>query len=160
MRVLFLRHADAVGASEHEGSDLDRPLTGKGRRTMKSVARGLARRFDRPDRILCSQAERARATAEFVANAFGGLAIEERADLNPGARPAAYLQVLAEAWKKQDALLVLVGHEPDLSTVVADLVAAGQLQMKFKKAACADVECTEPNRGILRALVDPAVWSD
>jgi phosphohistidine phosphatase SixA len=39
MRVLFLRHAEAVESSGFEGSDLERPLTGKGRRTMKAVAR-------------------------------------------------------------------------------------------------------------------------
>ena len=127
---------------------------------MKVVARGLARRFDHPDRIICSKAERARATAEFISNAFGGMGVDEQAELNPGARPAAYLRLLAEAMKNEEALLLIVGHEPDLSEAVSKLVAAGQLQMKFKKAACADVELVAPNRGVLRALVDPAVWSD
>lgn len=157
MRVLFLRHAEAVESSGFEGSDLERPLTGKGRRTMKAVARCLARRFDQPDRILTSQAERARATAELLANAFGGMAVEERADLNPGARLTAFHRVLAEAWKKEDALVVLVGHEPDFSTALSDLVAGGQLQVKLKKAACAEVELTTPTSGRLRALLDPAL---
>lgn len=157
MRVLFVRHAEAIESSDFEGSDLDRPLTGKGRRTMKLVARSLVQRFDQPDRIVCSQAERARSTAEILANAFGGLAVEERAELNPGARLPTVHRLLAEALKKGDALVVLVGHEPDLSAAVSDLVADGHLRLKLKKAACADVELTSPTTGRLRALLDPSL---
>ncbi len=159
MRVLFVRHAEAIESSDFEGSDLERPLTGKGRRTFKAVARSLAQRFDQPDRIICSQAERARATAELLASAFGGLAVEERSDLNPGTRLASFHRLLAEAWKKEDALVVLVGHEPDLSMAVSDLVAGGHLILKLKKAGCADVELTTPTSGRLRALLDPSLIS-
>ncbi len=157
MRVLFVRHAEAIESSDFEGSDLERPLTGKGRRTMKVIARSLAQRFDQPDRIICSQAERARASAEMLSSAFGGHAVEERSDLNPGARLSSFHRLLAELWKKEDVLVVLVGHEPDLSTAVSDLVAGGQLHLKLKKAGCADVEMTGPASGRLRALLDPAL---
>lgn len=156
MRILFVRHAEAVEYSDYDGPDMDRPLTGKGRRTMKLVARSLAQRFDRPDRILCSKAERARATAEMISEAFGGLEVEERSELNPGAAPAIWPRMLNEGWKKEEGLLVLVGHEPDLSTVISSLVGDGHLNMKMKKAACADVKLTSPTKGTLRALVDPS----
>ena len=156
MRILFVRHAEAVEYSDYAGPDLDRPLTGKGRRTMKLVARSLAQRFDRPARILCSKAERARATAEMISEAFGGLEVEERSELNPGAAPAIWQRMLNEGWKKKEGLLVLVGHEPDLSTVISTLVGEGHLTMKMKKGACADVKLTSPTKGTLRALVDPS----
>ena len=153
MRVLFIRHAEAESASD--GTDLERPLTRKGQRVMKTVARCLARRFDRPDRIISSQAIRARESAEILCSAFGGHGVELEPDLNPGARPEAYLHVLAKAWKKDEALLVIVGHEPDLSAVVSTLVSGGHLELKFKKSACADIQFTSPTQGILSALLDP-----
>ncbi len=157
MRVLFIRHAEAVAGSDFDGTDLERPLTAKGRRGMKVVARALERRFERPDRILCSEAVRARDTAEIVGEAFGVHRVEGHAELNPGARLATFHRLLADAWKREDALLVLVGHEPDLSTIVSDLVAHGQLEVKIKKGACVDVELTSPTQGVLRALIDPAL---
>ena len=160
MRILFVRHAEAKESSDYEGPDLERPLTGKGRRTMKLVARSLAHRFDRPDRILCSKAERARATAEMISEAYGGIEVEERSDLNPGATPAAWQRVVGEGWKKEEALLVLVGHEPDLSNAISSLVADGHLHMKMKKGGCADVKMTTPTQGVLRALMDPALLAD
>ena len=156
MRIIFIRHAEAVESSDFKGSDLDRPLTGKGLRTMKLVARSLTQRFDRPDRLLCSKAERARATAEMVSKAFGGLEVEERSELNPGAAPAAWQRVISEGWKNEEGLLVLVGHEPDLSTMISVLVGDGHLHMKMKKAGCADVKLTSPTKGVLRALIDPS----
>lgn len=160
MRIIFIRHAEAIESSDFEGPDGDRPLTGKGRRTMKVVARRLAQRFDRPDRIVCSKAERARATAEMVSEAFGGIEIEERSDINPGATPAAWLRVVADGWKKDEALLAVVGHEPELSQVISALVSDGHLQLKLKKAGCADVKLSSPTKGSLRALLDPALLVD
>lgn len=157
MRVLFVRHAEAEPASGFKGLDLDRPLTGKGRRSMKAMARCLARRLDHPDRIISSQAVRARDTAELVSNAFGGTSLEESSDLNPGAGVAAYQKILGEARKRGDALLVLVGHEPDLSSALSALLAGGQLELKLKKGACADVKWPENGRPVLRGLFDPAL---
>lgn len=155
MRVLFVRHAEA--ASGNEADDLYRELTSKGRRVMKTVARCLARRFDRPDRIVSSRAVRARETAELLCSAFGGHGVELDERLNPGATQEAYLKLLAEGWKKDEALLVIIGHEPDLSTIVSKLVAGGHLALKFKKAACVDVQMTSSSEGILRALLDPSI---
>ncbi len=157
MRVLFIRHAEAEAAAAGAEEDLERKLTRKGQRVMKTVARCLARRFDRPDRIISSKAIRARESAEILCSAFGGHGVELDSRLNPGARPEAYLRLLAEAWKKDEALLVMVGHEPDLSAVVSMLVSGGYLELKLKKSACADIYFTSPTQGILRALLDPAL---
>lgn len=157
MRVLFIRHAEAEASPAGAEEDLERKLTRKGERVMKTVARCLARRFDRPDRIISSKAIRARESAEILCSAFGAHGVELEARLNPGASPADYLRLLAEAWKKDEALLVMVGHEPELSAVVSTLVSDGHLELKFKKSACADLQFTSPTQGILRALLDPAL---
>lgn len=155
MRVLFIRHAQAVEASDFAGPDLQRPLTAKGRRTLRDLTPVLAQNWERPARLLCSQAERAHATATLVARAWKNLPVEERAELNPGARPAAFYRLLEEAWEKREERLILVGHEPDLSTVISALVSGGKLHLKLKKAACVEIELIGPRHGILRALIDP-----
>lgn len=153
MRVLFIRHAEAVDATTVAGQDLARPLTDKGRRRMRKGARLLARRYARPDRILSSEAVRARQTADLVAKAFGVRSVRESALLNPGARPAALRKLLRSLGSCD--LVVLVGHEPDFSAIVADLVSGGRLRMDFGKGACADVELNPRGAGVLRAFLQP-----
>ena len=157
MRVLFIRHADAEPAAAWPGKDGERPLTRKGHKVMKAVARCLARRFDRPDVLVSSPAVRARESAEILCAAFGGIGVEVEESLAPGATVQAYLRRLSRSWDRGDALVVMVGHEPELSALVSQLVAEGRLALKFKKSACAEVELSGPQAGLLRALLDPAL---
>jgi len=156
MRILFIRHAEAVDADDFDGQDLERPLTSRGRKTMKRAAALLADRYPVPSVVVSSCAERARATADLVARAFGLASFKETAALNPGARPADILRVLATV-RRSVTYVVLVGHEPDLSTVISRLVADGHLRLKLKKGACVEVELTAPQKGLLRAVIDPAL---
>jgi phosphohistidine phosphatase len=156
MRVLFIRHAEAVEADDFDGPDLERPLTSRGRRIMKTAARVLADRYPKPAVIVSSCAERARGTADLVARAFGLTTFKESEMLNPGARPTDILRVLASVGRSATHV-ALVGHEPDFSTVISHLVADGHLRLKLKKGACVEVELIAPRRGLLRALADPAL---
>ena len=156
MRILFIRHAEAVEADDFDGPDLERPLTARGRRVMKKAALALAARYPKPAVIVSSCAQRARGTADVVARAVGRSTFKETPLLNPGARPADILRVL-EAVRRSATYVVLVGHEPDLSTVISHLVADGRLRLKLKKGACVEVELLAPRRGLLRAVADPAL---
>ncbi len=158
MRILFIRHAEAVEADKFPGRDLDRPLTPKGRRTFQRMARMLAAQYATPLCILTSEAKRARATAEMLAEAFGsGLATVESA-LNPGATLTAYLRSLPKGGWTKKGLVVLVGHEPDLGKAVAKMAGASTARIKLVKGACAEVEWTGARAGVLRALLDPS-WA-
>ncbi|HMP75312.1 MAG TPA: histidine phosphatase family protein [Kiritimatiellia bacterium] len=154
MRILFIRHAQAVEADQFDGDDLDRPLTPEGRKRFKRVADAVATVYPRPDRLVSSRAERACRTAEVLALAFGLKTWEEREELNPGASVAAIKAVLEE---RADAEWVMVvGHEPDFSGAVSALTGGGRLRMKLRKGGVAEVEWTPRGLGRLRALLDPA----
>lgn len=123
---------------------------------MKAAARTLARRYSKPDRLYCSAAVRAHQTAQILADAFGKAPLRETALLNPGATPAAFRRLLADAPARAGSIAV-VGHEPDLSDFISLLVADGRLRLKLKKGSCVEVELAGRDRGILRALADPSL---
>ncbi len=154
MRILFIRHAEAVDAAEFKGSDLERPLTPEGRKRFAKVAARLARAYPKPDRLVCSKAVRAWETAEDVRRAFGAVKLELREELNPGASPDTVRALLRE--KTELEWVVLVGHEPDFSRAIAALTAQGKLRIKFKKGGVAEVDWNGRGPGTLRSLWDPA----
>lgn len=158
MRILFIRHAEAVEADEFPGRDLDRPLTPKGQRAFQRMARMLAGNYDPPRCILTSEAKRARATAEILSEAFGSGPATVAPALNPGATLTSYLNSLPGGGWKKKGLMVVVGHEPDLGKAVARLVGASKARIKLVKGACAEVEWTGARAGVLRALLNPA-WA-
>lgn len=158
MRILFIRHAEAVEADGFAGSDMERPLTGRGEKTFRSMARVLAAHYPRPDQVITSAAVRAHDTAQGLVKAFGGGRLRVEPALNPGAGPSAYLRALPAGGWKRDGLVVLVGHEPDLSAAVAELMGGEGVRLKMKKGACAEVEWNAPRGGELRALLDPS-WA-
>ena len=68
--LLVLRHAKAGG--EPGVNDLRRTLTGRGRRNADEAGRWLLAQGLRPDRVVCSSAERTRETWARVSAALGG----------------------------------------------------------------------------------------
>jgi phosphohistidine phosphatase len=128
-QLWLLRHADA----EPHGTrpDAERRLTERGERQARSAGRALARMEIEPDAILTSPKERALRTATLVLEAWAG----ERSDLTgavdlirthsplregfDGAQALAAIEPLGP-----DGRLLAVGHEPDLSNVVAELTGA------------------------------------
>lgn len=139
MRVLVVRHAIAEDRDAFAPSgrpDAERPLTGDGRRKMAEAALGLKRMVDRLDLIATSPLVRARDTAAIVAHAFEGPKLVEEPSLAPGVGPAAVLEWLRH--RPRDAVVALVGHEPDLSELIGLLVAgeAGSAVELKKGAAC------------------------
>ena len=116
MRVLVIRHAHAAlqGAGV---PDAERPLTAEGEQRFRAAARGLAR-VVMPDVLLTSPLRRARQTAAIAAAAWGGL--------EPTPVPALASGNLAEIFDTleaypPDATVALIGHEPTVSTLVAEL---------------------------------------
>jgi len=154
--LYVLRHAKAE-VQALSGGDHERDLRRRGRRAAKDVGRFLASLGETPERILCSSAVRARATAE-LARESGAFAAE--VELFPkiyGAGPAALLTLLAEHGRGERVLLV--GHEPALSQLIGALVGA---EPEFPPAALAriDLLCERwselaPETGRLVWLVTP-----
>jgi phosphohistidine phosphatase len=148
MRLLLIRHAVAVPRGTPGIPDDDRPLTARGRRRFRKAAGGLARISRRPDALLTSPLPRAAETARLCGRAWGRL---EPVDL-PALRPGRNGEIRAAlAAYPQDALLALVGHEPDLSAFLATLLGTPRAEgLAFRKGGVARVDLPDGPAGPAR----------
>ncbi|HVA88148.1 MAG TPA: histidine phosphatase family protein [Candidatus Saccharimonadales bacterium] len=151
--LYLLRHAHAGDPARWEGPDDRRPLSGRGRRQAEAIAEHLAGLSPGIEVIVSSPKLRAVQTAEFVARALG-LPINVDDRLAAGLSIGAAEQVLASVGDPDAA--VLVGHDPDFSELVADLVGAPSIPMR--KGALARLDTARPvhpGSAILRWLLPP-----
>jgi phosphohistidine phosphatase len=141
IKVYFLRHGRAESRSEWRGDDGDRPLTAEGEEAMRREAKALRALDLRLEAIVTSPLARARRTAEIVADGLGMSGrLEEDERLAHGFDTQRLEQVLA-AHASASAVMV-VGHEPDFSATVAELIGGGDIVMK--KGGLARVDVTAP----------------
>lgn len=156
MILYFLRHGKA--GSPRAVDDDDRALTAAGEDALRA-ATPLWRRLNlRPDAVLTSPLPRAQRTAELFCEAVGGRPIVDDR-LRPGARWADLAQAMAA---HPDARRVMfVGHEPDLSSAVADLTGAASVRMRKGGLACVEFYgIPEPGGGEIAWLLDPDLYTD
>jgi phosphohistidine phosphatase len=120
MDLIVWRHAEA----EDGVPDLQRKLTAKGRKQAERVAQWLLQRLPSRFALIASPAARAQQTAEAL-----GLPIKTDKSLAPGAAPAAIIQ--ACGWPDYKSAAVVVGHQPDLGLLLAEVLGArGGLSIK------------------------------
>jgi phosphohistidine phosphatase len=153
MELYFLRHGIAAEAGPEGSGDAGRPLTEKGIARVKEEARGLRRLDVRPDIVLSSPLVRARQTAEIVRKAFG---VESRLvdALAPGCDLERLSGLLGE-YRSAERVMV-VGHEPDFSTLICELTGARVL-LKKGGLARVDLEMVDAGAGTLVWLLPPLV---
>jgi phosphohistidine phosphatase len=157
MVLYVLRHGVAEELSP-DGDDASRRLTPGGRRKMRAAAAGMRAIGLAFDVILTSPFARAAETAAIVADALGGdLAPEEFAALEQGVAPVETLRALERVARHEHVLLV--GHEPGLSALVALLLtgSADGLKLLLKKGGLVALEMDDPERGgaMLRWVLTP-----
>ena len=142
MSIYLLRHGIAVerGAPEFK-TDADRPLTPKGRRQLRQIAEAMEKMDLRIRLVLSSPLVRARQTAEIVATSLElkrRLAFSD--ELRPDGDPKALVRELNEL-KPASENVLLVGHEPYLSRLIARLISGGEdMEINFKKAGLCKLE--------------------
>lgn len=150
--LYLLRHAHAGDAATWAGPDAARPLTDKGRRQAERLGRFLADAGFHPDAVISSPRIRAAQTAEIVADSLGAaVTIDDR--LGGGLDVGDAEAVLAD--HGDPARPILVGHDPDLSDLVATLCGA---DVPMRKGALARIEVVRPlgtGGGTLRWLLPP-----
>lgn len=148
MNIYFLRHGRADWPAWEKPDD-ERPLTSKGKKEMRQVAKFL-RALEIPRlRILSSPLPRAWQTAQIAAE-YLGLEVKKESALGKGFS-AARLRALIKASKGED--LMLVGHEPDFSAVIRSLTGG---EVKLAKGGIARVDSDEAGRkGRLLWLLPP-----
>lgn len=147
MHLFFLRHGEAEDRETWTGSERDRPLTPEGSAEMEQVAAGLAALDLGVEVVITSGFARADATAEIVGQVLG-VEVVSSDELAPGASLADVVRILQA--HEQASRILLVGHEPDLSHVIGELIASPHpASLVLKKAGCARVDV--PRRMVKRA---------
>lgn len=144
MRLYFLRHGKAENRTDWSGADASRPLTTEGEEAMRREAKSLRAMDLALDVVVTSPFARARRTAEIVCDELGlsgRLVDDERL---AGGFDVRRLEQVAAAHAGAEAIMV-VGHEPDFSATVAELIGGGDIV--FKKGGLARVDVTAPVAG-------------
>jgi phosphohistidine phosphatase len=141
MQLLLIRHADAGEADpELWPDDSLRPLTDKGRKRHRRVAKRLARHALTPTLLLASPWLRAWQTAQLTAE-FSGCPAPVAC---PALAASPSLRSLAAAVGRSphDAIVALVGHEPWLGQLASLLLAgdARRLTISFPKSGVLGLE--------------------
>ncbi len=123
MNLFILRHGLAVEPGTHRlSSDSERALTPKGRKKVGEVARAMKALELSFDLILTSPYVRAKQTAGIVAKELHALKVLDLADeLKPGGSMEKLIERVREAEGSPESVLV-VGHEPYLSSLISLLV--------------------------------------
>jgi phosphohistidine phosphatase len=137
-----VRNDNGDAGSHRPLADDERPLTGRGRKRFRRAARGLAAVVKRPDALLSSPLPRARETAEIAAKAWGKIDVSDTPALAAGTFEE--LAVALAGFGARDTVAV-VGHEPDLSELLARLVGTSHAdRLTFRKGGAALVDVPGP----------------
>lgn len=151
--LYLLRHAHAGNPERWTGDDDDRPLSDKGRNQAERLGRLLAGSGSAPDLMVTSPRLRAVETAEIVGRALGVEVIVDRR-LAGALHTEIVEDILAAAGPADRPCLV--GHDPDFSSVLGELIGVAVVPMR--KGAIARVEFDGGIRGghgILSLLLPP-----
>ena len=150
MQLYFLRHGEADWPDWKKADD-ERPLTDFGKKEMRDVAKFLARLNVRLNLIVTSPLPRASQTAEIAAD-YLKAKLRKDESLAPGFGVSELRNVLKRHHAKA---LMLVGHEPDFTTIISGLTGAS---LKLSKAGIALVDVDpESEQGKLLWLFPPKI---
>jgi phosphohistidine phosphatase len=158
MKIYLIRHGDAEHGSLSK-SDFERELTPSGIEKLKYAAAGW-KQFIKPfDFIATSPLKRAIQTTNIIAEAYGlsdKIIIENR--LACGSRTEDIINIANSIDADR---IAFVGHEPDLSAHIANLVSGGNANFEFRKGMIARIEFggkVRFSRGVLQFLIPCEVF--
>ena len=150
MQLYFLRHGEADWPHWTRPDD-ERPLTDFGKKEVRQVAKFLSRLKVKPNLVVSSPLPRALQTAEIAAEQLKTKLRQDEA-LEPGFGISELRTLLKRHGSK---VLMLVGHEPDFTSVISALTDAS---LKLSKAGVALVDFDpETEKGRLLWLFPPRV---
>ncbi len=156
MKLYLMRH----GAAEDAASsfhDFDRALTSKGRKRTRDVARALHRAGESPHLILASPLVRALQSAEIAAAVIDPEEpVGVRQEIAPNGDIMTLVHELAESQRKS---VMLVGHEPSLSTLVDQLLGGNIWDKPLQKSMVVGLKIDETGHGKLRFVLDPKTFA-
>lgn len=124
MDLILWRHAEA----EDGFPDMERALTSKGLRQAQKTAEFLRGRLPEDLRILVSPATRTRQTVEALTTHY-----TLAPTIAPGASAHAVLR--AARWPDDEGTVLVVGHQPTLGAVAAQLLGLPDTSLSVRKSA-------------------------
>ena len=156
MELYLFRHGIAEDAQPGR-RDADRALTDEGRKKVAEVVKTARRAGLQPSLIISSPYVRAVQTANVAVETLGYKGEIVRIDaLVPHGSPETLWRELRDY--REESAILLAGHEPMMSRLVAYLLAAPALRVEMKKAAMVriDVESVGVSpHGVLRWMLTP-----
>ena len=162
MNLYIVRHAIAVDrAMVGYETDRERPLTDKGRKTMRQIAKALRKVGVEFDLILSSPYVRACETAEILTDVFKMKKEVVLSDnLIPLGNPELLLGEISEKYSVDS--MAMVGHEPYLSSLIGLLVADNaKMDVTLKKGGVCYLTVDDlhhlDHRATLEWLLTPAI---
>ena len=156
--LFILRHGEAGNRMTVVEEDSERPLTTEGRIEMQKIAKSLKAVGLQTNQIYTSPLKRARETAEITAKILNIPTLKEWDELRPDGSKAALYRKLAGL--EQNSRLILVGHEPYLTSLIGEIIGTASPKVVLKKGGLAKVRITSftPRvSGELRWLLTPKV---
>jgi len=156
MKVTVIRHANAQDVSS-TGRDGDRSLLKKGREQAMSVAALMMRGGDLPDVVVSSPLLRCVETSKIITDRLNLPAVLTERRLSCGMQPHEAMDVLRDYQEYEH--VCLVGHEPDLSGLIASMLGLTAHLVKMKKASVAHFSQVQlsTGRGLLEFLIPPSL---
>jgi phosphohistidine phosphatase len=148
MELILWRHAEAEDTGPR--GDLSRRLTKKGRKQAERMAQWLRPRLQGDWRILCSPAERALETVAPLGREFE---VSEAVTTSASAA-----RVIEAAGWPDDGHVLVVGHQPTLGEVAAELLGGEGGELSVRKGAILWFATRERDgrmETLLKAVLDP-----
>ena len=163
MLLYLLRH----GIAEDHGSrggDVERELTEEGKeKTRDALLAAKKMKLFPPELVIASPLIRAQQTALIAIDAFAKDAKFETSDALTPMSEVTDTMTLVTRWAKKYTRIMLVGHEPHMSSFGSALLGSPNPVIEMKKAALAKFEIhhieSPRMRGHLVALFPPKIGS-
>ena len=163
MLLYLLRH----GIAEDHGSrasDAERELTDEGKvKTRAALTAAKKMKLVAPELVIASPLIRAQQTAQIALEVFAKDAAIETSDaIRPMSDITEAMALIADRAKTYGSIM-LVGHDPHLSSFGSALLGSSAIVLEMKKAALAKFEISRFDvprmRGQLLALLPPKIGS-
>ncbi len=130
MDLILWRHAEAEEGSDTL-ADMDRHLTPRGTKQAQRMAQWLDRHLPETTRIFASPARRTEQTVQAMQGM--GRKFKLQPELAPDCTPAQLLA--AVQWPDSKSHVLVVGHQPVLGQVAAQLLGMPELELSVRKGA-------------------------
>jgi phosphohistidine phosphatase len=128
MDLLLWRHAEAFDIDTEQTDDMLRPLTPRGAKLAQRMAQWLDQHLPDHVKILSSPALRCESTAAALGRKY-----KLCPELSPSSNPRALLDLVL--WPDARMPTLVIGHQPTLGAVVAQLLEAAEHPLSVRKGS-------------------------